>query len=382
MPRGPRYIPPGWSVEITTSTICNFYLLPVTREFARVFVGVLGRAQEKYPVRVHAAVAISSHYHLIVTPDDAEQLANFMEHLNGNLAREVGRMVGWRGRFWRERYHAIPISPEPEALESRMRYVLSHAVKEQLVAKVSEWEGLHCAEALIDGKPLAGMWYDRALEYETRRQAERRAERRGSAVEEIERGAFMTPYELKLAPLPCWRTLSPAAIRKKVAEMIGEIEAEAAARCQRIGVEPRGMEKIRNQDPLTRPENSKRSPKPLCHAASKEMRERVALRPSASCWRPQADLAHAARLAAELTLILRCGIRGRGVPGRGGGGANSLGSENTRWVSTSKEAQQWGSPGWSVRERDPPRVHSLGEPPLTAKAEVDGTLILPISRQV
>jgi hypothetical protein len=61
MPRGPRYIPPGWSVEVTTSTICNFFLLPVTSQFARVFVGILGRAQEKFPVRVHAAVATSTH---------------------------------------------------------------------------------------------------------------------------------------------------------------------------------------------------------------------------------------------------------------------------------------------------------------------------------
>ncbi len=276
MPRGPRYIPPGWSVEITTSTICNFFLLPTTRQFARIFVGVLGRAQEKYPVRVHAAVAVSSHYHLIVTPDDAEQLANFMEHVNGNLAREAGRIIGWRGRFWRERYHAIPISPEPEALENRMRYVLSHAVKEFLVARVSEWGGLHCAEALIDGKPLSGIWHHRALEYEAKRQAERRADRRGTAVEKIDRSAFMTPYELKLAPLPCWQKLSTATIRKKVAMMVAEIEAQAAAHREQLGIKPQGMEKLRKQDPLTRPVFSKRSPKPLCHAASKEMRERVA----------------------------------------------------------------------------------------------------------
>ncbi len=121
MPRGPRYLPPGWSVEITTSTINGFFLLPVTSHFARIFVGVLARAQEKHPVRIHPAVAASSHYHLILTPDDAEQLADFMEHVNGNLAREAGRLIGWRGRFWRERYHLIPISPEPEALENRLQ---------------------------------------------------------------------------------------------------------------------------------------------------------------------------------------------------------------------------------------------------------------------
>ena len=280
MPRGPRYIPPGWSVEVTTNTVGNFFLLPTTRHFASVFAGVLARAQEKHPVRVHAVVAVSSHYHLIVTPDDAEQLADFMEFLNGNLAREAGRQIDWHGHFWRERYHAIPISPETEALEDRMRYVLSNSVKEHLVARAAEWEGLHCAEALIDGKPLAGMWYHRGLEYEVKRQAERRAQRRGTDVadEKIDRSAFMTSYELKLAPLPCWQHHSTGTIRKKVAEMMAQIEAEAAAQRQKTGKEVLGMDRIRHQDPLTRSSRStesKGSPKPLCHAASKKMRERM-----------------------------------------------------------------------------------------------------------
>lgn len=275
MPRGPRYIPPGWSVEITTSTICGFYLLPANTQFTRIVVGILARAQEKHPLRIHAAVATSSHYHLILTPKDAEQLADFMEFVNGNLAREAGLAIGWRGRFWRERYHLIPISPEPEALLSRLRYVLSNTVKENLVARASQWEGLHSAQALIDGKPMQGIWYDRSKEYEARRQSERRAARRGTPVEEISRGAFMTHYELKLAPLPCWENLSTAAIRKKVAEMMIEIEAEAAALREVLGTELKGMERIRNQNPLHHSPHSKRSPKPLCHAASKEMRERV-----------------------------------------------------------------------------------------------------------
>ncbi len=54
MPRGPRYLQPGWSVEVSTRTICGFYLLPATRSFARTMVGILGKAQEKYPVQIHA----------------------------------------------------------------------------------------------------------------------------------------------------------------------------------------------------------------------------------------------------------------------------------------------------------------------------------------
>ncbi len=277
MSRGPRYIPPGWSVEVTTSTVCNFQMLPATAAFRRIFVGILGRAQEEHPVKIHAAVACTTHYHLILTPEDVEQLAGFMEFLNGNLAREAGRIVGWRGSFWRERYHLIPISPEDEALIGRLRYVLSNTVKEFLVASAREWEGLHCAEALIDGKPMQGVWYARSEEYEARRQAQRKADRRGGIAEDIDRGAFMQHYDVKLAPLPCWQDLPLATIRKKVSDMVIEIEAEAAAHRAELDIEPLGMDTIRHQDPLSRSVNSKRSPKPLCHAASKEMRDRVKL---------------------------------------------------------------------------------------------------------
>ncbi len=52
-------------------------------------VGILAKAQEKYPVQVHAAVAARNHYHLILTPDDLEQLADFMDY--------VQPPVMWRG---------------------------------------------------------------------------------------------------------------------------------------------------------------------------------------------------------------------------------------------------------------------------------------------
>ncbi len=95
-----------------------------------------------------------------------------------------------------------------------------------------------------------------------------------TTVERIDRGAFMMPYELKLAPLPCWENLSTAEIRKRVARMVVEIEATAANLREKLGTEPLGMDAIRLQDPLNRPANFKSSPKPPCHAASKEMRKR------------------------------------------------------------------------------------------------------------
>ena len=145
MPRDPRYLPPGWSVEVTTRTICGFYLLPATSYFARVMAGVLARAQEKYPVQIHAVIAASDHYHLILTPADAAELADFMEFVNGNLAREAGRLSDWQGPLWSDRYHLIPISPEPEALIERLRYVLSKGYASYCTSSLARSSSLHAA---------------------------------------------------------------------------------------------------------------------------------------------------------------------------------------------------------------------------------------------
>ena len=61
-----------------------------------------------------------------------------MEFVNGNLARETNHLLDdWSGPVWADRYHLIPISPEPDALVERFRYVLSNTIKENLVARIA-----------------------------------------------------------------------------------------------------------------------------------------------------------------------------------------------------------------------------------------------------
>ncbi len=253
-------LPPGTTVEVTTRTLRGMYMLPATRQFARTVVGVLARAQEKYPVAIHSAVMLSSHYHLILTPEDRDQLADFMEFFNGNLARETCREIGWSGALWGDRYHPIPITSEPEALVGRLRYHLSHGVKEDLVEQVCRWEGLHCAQALIDGVPLEGIWYNRTLEGEVGR---------GRKVEaDVE-----THYSLKLAPLPCWKNLSSAKRRELVRRMVDQIDAAVAQRRVAKHQKVLGMEAVHNQNPFDRSENTEDSERPLVHAVTEAAHE-------------------------------------------------------------------------------------------------------------
>src|SRR4051812_35320051 len=106
---------------------------------------------------------------MIAWVEDAKRLAQFVGYFNSNLAREVARLTGWTGKIWERRYQAIVISDEEETQVARLRYVLSHGVKENLVARLREWPGLHCVRQIVDGEPLTGTWFDRTQEHAARR---------------------------------------------------------------------------------------------------------------------------------------------------------------------------------------------------------------------
>jgi hypothetical protein len=134
MPRSLRYVPaPGTLVEVTTRTIQGRLLLRPTPATNQAVLGVLGRAQQIYGMVVHLAVVLSNHYHLLLAPTDAEQLAAFMGFVNSNIAREVGRLVNWKEKFWGRRYQGIVVSDEPLAQMGRLEYFLANGVKEHLV---------------------------------------------------------------------------------------------------------------------------------------------------------------------------------------------------------------------------------------------------------
>jgi hypothetical protein len=77
-------------------------------------------------------------------------MSKFMQLLQSNIAVKVGRLVGWRGRFFARRYSAEPIVDEGAQVE-RLGYILSRGVKEGLVSAVRQWPGLSSVRALLEG---------------------------------------------------------------------------------------------------------------------------------------------------------------------------------------------------------------------------------------
>jgi hypothetical protein len=189
-------------------------------------------------------------------------MARFMNYVNGNLAKEAGRYNDWNEKFWSRRYQGIVVSNEESKQVERLRYILSHGCKEGLVATPQEWPGVNEAQALLDGTPLKGLWFNRSQEHAARN--------RGKAFHRLEFASFET---LHLTPLPCYKHLSKTAYRGWVAEVVADIESETKARHSNEETVPLGASLALAISPHQRPEKSKKNWVPLVHAATKAVRK-------------------------------------------------------------------------------------------------------------
>ncbi len=281
MGRPLRWTPPGGLVEVTCRTIQGRALLRPSRELNRRILGVVGRAQRRESMEMHAIVVLSTHYHLLLSPKEPGQLVRFMRFVQTNIAKEAGDLHEWTGPFWARRYRHIPVSDETEAQVSRLRYVLENSVKEDLVARLRDWPGVHSAQAMLEGRLLEGIWYNRTALYEARLRGER------VALED-----FAETESVTLSPLPCWRGLPDDEVKELLGNLIDTIERDNDARRRADGQEVLGIKAICRRPPHERPEKLARSPAPRFHAATRDGWRRLgdAYRAFAAAFRDAAEL--------------------------------------------------------------------------------------------
>ncbi|MEM7481953.1 MAG: transposase [Acidobacteriota bacterium] len=253
------YVPPsGGLFLVTTRTVHGRFLLRPGMQLNALAAGVLGRAQRRHEVEIHAAVVLSNHYHLLISVRDAEQLASFMCFFNGNLARKAGRLYDWKERFWGRRYRATLVSEEPEAQIDRLRYVLAQGCKEGLVGSPLDWPGLTCAPALLEGQDLQGVWDNR-----TRRFLALKANK------QLDDTEFQEQESVVFSPLPCWQDLEPVAYQNRIRNLVQGITEETVEMHAERGTQPLGAENIRRQQPHSHPNRPARSPAPRFHGIAK-----------------------------------------------------------------------------------------------------------------
>lgn len=261
MARRLRFIPEESLVEVSNRTLQGRFLLTPNRDMTAIILGVLGRAQALYGVVIHAFIFLSDHYHMLVTSKNGKQLADFVGYFDGNVAKEAGKLGDWHGKFWGQRYQAIPVSDEEEAQVARLKYIFSNGCKEGLVASPRDWTGASAVNALRKGaSKIKGIWYNRTKEYRARLAGRHEM--------------FPSIETVTVTPLPCWRNLSHGTIRSRVTGLIKEIEQETRKMHLEQRTSPAGMSRVLAKHPHSRPKSMKRSRAPLFHAASGAARKK------------------------------------------------------------------------------------------------------------
>lgn len=205
--RGARLLLSSKTVE------AKFLMVPDRPEVNWTIAGIVGRAQKKYGVVIHGVVFMSNHFHVHVTGDTPEQIANFMRDVKSGIALAINRLRGRSGVFWGERYHLQESSGEDEADVGQLSYVLGHGAKEGLVAEPGDWTGVSSARELLGGGAVtSGVWVDRAaLARTTAAKAAREPE------------AFERGYQIRLTPLPGLEGKGEAARREVLRGAVAEV---------------------------------------------------------------------------------------------------------------------------------------------------------------
>lgn len=120
-----RHFEPATLYFITSRTIQSRFLMAPTPMTNELIGGILARAVRQCEVELFAYVFTSNHFHAIVRAPSAIAMSKFMQRLQSNIAVKVGRLVGWRGRFFARRYSAEPIVDEGAQIDRlpRMRVI-------------------------------------------------------------------------------------------------------------------------------------------------------------------------------------------------------------------------------------------------------------------
>lgn len=228
----------------------RFLLRPGGAE-RELILGVVGRGLALYArVMLHAFVYLSNHMHMLLSSKDPTQLAPFIGYVNGQVGRLIGRRHGWSGTFWSSRARVVPVLDDDSA-EGRLRYILSHGVKEGLVACPEDWPGASSTPALL-GERLRGRWMTRAR------------------LRNDDDTSCAPPrdgqYDVPITPLPAWARLPAAERVERARALCASITAEYRARRDKPVL---GVDKVLAMDPLERPDDPARRPAPLCHASTR-----------------------------------------------------------------------------------------------------------------
>ena len=259
MPRRIRRVLPDQVFEITSRTAHGRFAFVPQRDLVFEWRGIVAEACQRWPVKVHQVVVLSTHTHMLVTAPDTNVLALWASFVFAATARAAQYHHGLKGRIWARPFTLIPIL-DMETLRSRVKYLMAQACTEgnDLVESPRHWPGLNSVDALCRGVAMEGLY----LTAEERREVARE----GVPLHKL----VPMNRTLKLAPLlglPKNRHARQTWYRTIEKEVIEE--AKERRQCDGITCAP--PESFRRVSP-ERTAELVSTPAPACHTSCKGVR--------------------------------------------------------------------------------------------------------------
>ncbi len=148
MPRTSRSIHAGLYYHVLNRGNNRATVFPTPGDFDR-FLHLIERAQARRPVEMLAACLMPNHFHFVLRPLAAGDLAAWLHWLLTIHAKDHHRQRDTTGRIWTGRFKAFPIQHDRHLL-TVMRYVERNALRSRLVPRAEAWRWASLAWRLQD----------------------------------------------------------------------------------------------------------------------------------------------------------------------------------------------------------------------------------------
>src|ERR1700761_5521337 len=145
----------GATYLVTRRCTQRQFLLRPSAEMNRIFRYCLAYAAMRTGIEVHGLVAMSNHWHGVVTDPDA-RLPEFLQLLHRLIAGATNLLLGRAENLWAAEAPSAVQLEHPDDVLDRLAYVIANPVAAGLVKDPNEWPGVittRLGETLVAERP-------------------------------------------------------------------------------------------------------------------------------------------------------------------------------------------------------------------------------------
>ncbi|MFN0060304.1 MAG: transposase [Planctomycetota bacterium] len=230
----PRLILTGATYLVTQRTLRRLFKLRPDADVKNLILYLLGHAERRFGIVLHAFQFTSNHFHLVVT-DVRRRLPRFMQWFNSLLARAINCYYRESGEFWRRRsYSAVRLPKSGGAVSEKIVYTLANVTTAGLVESHQDWPGV--TSFVGDGAPVTYRAYKPDFFFSKTNKRWPEFVEFTTRVPEVEGS-------------------SPAVVAARIREQVEAVEAEAREERARRGLKILGADGVLKQDRDASPRN-------------------------------------------------------------------------------------------------------------------------------